>query len=175
MHNRDIFSVTHRINDSPIWSDLLKVKDIYLQGKSIKIEKGYKTRFWSDPWLYDKPLCIISPILFTSCHQKEVFVAEVMSGSVQITFRRWLTPELHSCWNVIQSDMHKFRLHDFDDVVLWKFEKSGKFSVKSLYNALTSDDSGPFHKNIWKGKVPQKIKIFIWLLTNNATHKGQSA
>jgi len=64
--------------------------------------------------------------------------------------------------------MHNFRLHDSDDVILWKFEKSGKFSVKSLYNALTSDDSGPFHKNIWKGKVPQNIKIFIWLLTNNA-------
>jgi hypothetical protein len=45
---------------------------------------------------------------FSLCHQKEVFVADVMSGSVQITFRRWLTPELHSCWNVIQSDMHKF-------------------------------------------------------------------
>ena len=40
-----------------------------------------------------------------------------MSGSVQITFRRWLTPELHSCWNLIQSDMHNFRLHDSDDVI----------------------------------------------------------
>jgi len=39
--------------------------------------------------------------------------------------------------------------------------------VKSLYNALTKNDVGPSHKLIWKSKVPQKIKIFIWLLTNN--------
>lgn len=50
----------------------------------------------------------------------------------------------------------------------WGFEKTGKFSVKSLYNAMTQNDAGPSHKHIWKGKVPQKIKIFMWLLTNNA-------
>ena len=34
-------------------------------------------------------------------------------------------------------------------------------------HALTKNDVGPSHKLIWKVKVPQKIKIFIWLLTNN--------
>ena len=61
----------------------------------------------------------------------------------------------------------QFELREADDLILWKFEKNRKFSVKSLYNALTKNDVGPSHKLIWKSKVPQKIKIFIWLLTNN--------
>lgn len=37
-----------------------------------------------------------------------------------------------------------------------------------MYNALTKEDEGSDFKKIWKGKVPQKIKIFMWLVANNA-------
>lgn len=30
------------------------------------------------------------------------------------------------------------------------------------------NDAGPSFKIIWKGKVPAKIKVFIWLVENNA-------
>jgi hypothetical protein len=33
---------------------------------------------------------------------------------------------------------------------------------------MSANDSSPSHKKIWKGKVPAKIKIFLWLLMNNA-------
>lgn len=56
-----------------------------------------------------------------------------------------------------------------DDVVLWKFGALGKFSVKSVYNAMTRNDSGPYHKKIRRSKIPAKIKIFLWLMMNNAT------
>lgn len=95
-------------------------------------------------------------------------MADVKTGRVQVSFRRWLTVELQNCWDLIQQDVQDFVLHDSDDVILWKLEKNRKFSVKSLYNALTKNDSGPAYKNIWRGKVPQKIKIFMWLLSNNA-------
>jgi hypothetical protein len=35
MKDQTIHDVMHKLNDSSIWSDLLKVKDIYLQGRSI--------------------------------------------------------------------------------------------------------------------------------------------
>jgi len=54
------------------------------------------------------------------------------------------------------------------DRIFWALGKNKKFSVKSVYNALTSSDGGLYHRMIWKGKVPAKIKIFMWLLTNNA-------
>lgn len=33
---------------------------------------------------------------------------------------------------------------------------------------MIMNDSGPYHKKIWKGKIPAKIKIFLWLMMNNA-------
>jgi hypothetical protein len=89
------------------------------------------------------------------------------SGRIQITFRSWLTPELQECWDHVLQDVQNFDLQEDEDIVLWKMEKNRKFSVKSLYNALTKNDAGPSHRIIWKGKVPQKIKYFMWLMTNN--------
>jgi hypothetical protein len=43
-----IHNVNHKLNDSPIWYDLLKIKDVYLKGRAINIENGECTRFWED-------------------------------------------------------------------------------------------------------------------------------
>jgi hypothetical protein len=37
-----------------------------------------------------------------------------------------------------------------------------------MYNALTTNESGPYHKKVWKAKIPEKIKIFLWFILNNA-------
>lgn len=58
----------------------------------------------------------------------------------------------------------KFRLIVEPDVIMWKFGNNNKFSVKSIYNALTVNDAGPTYRNIWKGKIPNKIKVFLWLI-----------
>jgi hypothetical protein len=110
LHNKSIFSVTHKAFDSPVWSDLLKVRDLYLHGRSVKICNGHKTSFWCNTWLYDKPLSDITPVLFTLCDQKEAKVYQVKNGLVQITFRRWLTNELLNYWDFILSDVHNFEL-----------------------------------------------------------------
>jgi hypothetical protein len=97
LKNKTIFSVTHKASDSPIWYDMLKVKDLYLQGRGVEIKDGRKTRFWYDSWLYDKPILFIVPTLFILCVQKDVCVADVKSGRITLTFKRWLTDELLSC------------------------------------------------------------------------------
>ena len=53
----------------------------------------------------------------------------------------------------------KFQLTTNDYSVIWLIGKSGKFSVKSVYNALTKSSSRACHKRIWKGKIPEKIKF----------------
>ena len=75
-----IHTVSHKLGDSPIWTDLLKVKSIYLQGRCVKIEDGALLRFWEDAWLPDSPLCTLIPVLYTLCEQKGVSVAYVKSG-----------------------------------------------------------------------------------------------
>lgn len=66
------------------------------------------------------------------------------------------------------SDILQTQLLNEHDKIIWKLENKGTFSVISTYNALTSCEDGSSYKNIWKGKVPPKIKIFLWLIANNA-------
>jgi hypothetical protein len=42
------------------------------------------------------------------------------------------------------------------------------FTTKTVYDHLTSSDNGSNYKHIWKAKIPYKIKIFSWLIENNA-------
>jgi hypothetical protein len=133
LNTESICTVSHRQSDSPIWSDLLKIKNVYLQGRKIETRNGKNTLFWLDSWLYDKPL-----------------------------------DDLKGNWEKIMRDVDKVRLKDDNDLVLWQLGGKGKFSVSSVYNALSTNDSGPYHKMIWKGKIPAKIKNFLWLVTNNA-------
>jgi hypothetical protein len=46
----------------------------------------------------------------------------------------------------------------------WDWEKASTFSVKSTYKHLCKNDYGPNFKNIWKAKMPLKVKIFMWLV-----------
>lgn len=167
MQIKSIHDVGHKQSDSPMWYDLLKVKNIYLQGRSVAIKNGQLTRFWLDPWLYSKPLYLIVPILFELCEDKGISVAQVIGGT-PVSFRRWLFVDLRTCWDKILNDTMKFQLDNDSDVIFWSLEKSGKYSVKSLYNGLTKNESGNYHKRIWKGKIPEKIKIFLWLIANDA-------
>ena len=52
-----------------------------------------------------------------------------------------------------------------NDVVRWRFGNKGRFTVNSVYKALTVNDAGLNHRKIWRGEIPAKIKIFLWLVT----------
>jgi hypothetical protein len=69
LRKKSVWSVKHRQTDSPVWSDLLKVKHIYLQGRKMIVKNGKSTSFGSDAWLYDDSLCNLSPIMFKLCEQ----------------------------------------------------------------------------------------------------------
>jgi hypothetical protein len=59
-------------------------------------------------------------------------------------------------------DILEIQLVSEHDTILWKLESRGKFSIKSTYNALTSSEGGgSAFRNIWKGKIPAKIKFFL--------------
>ena len=75
---------------------------------------------------------------------------------------------LRTSWEKIWHDACNFQLRGDHDTVVLKLGKSNMFTVKSVYNGLSKSESGIYRKRIWKGKIPAKIKIFLWLMTNNA-------
>jgi hypothetical protein len=81
LRNKSVCSVKHKQTNSAIWSDLLKIKDIYLQGKVMKLKNGNTTLFWKDRWLFDQPLSELFPDLFAMCMQQNISVATVKKQS----------------------------------------------------------------------------------------------
>ena len=55
--------------DSPVWKDLLKVKQIYLQGRIMVVGDGRSTDFWHDTWgkmfpsVNNTPPCMIFALI----------------------------------------------------------------------------------------------------------------
>ena len=80
LRNNSIHIISHKLHDSPIWSDLLKVREVYLLGRDIGIKNGCHTRFWKDNWLYQQPLCEIAPVPFALRDFKDVMVDQVRNG-----------------------------------------------------------------------------------------------
>lgn len=161
LRNNSVHSVTHRLNDSPVWYDLLEIKEVYLLGRKKCTKDGCHTRFWKDSQVYQQPLCLVAPDLFELCECKDITVKNARNGEIPITFRRWLPADLRGRWEQIWRDILVFPLENVSDEIGWSLEKNNKFSVKSTYNALTRNDAGVYHKLIQKGKIPAKIKIFM--------------
>jgi hypothetical protein len=134
--------VKHRQTDSAIWADLLKIRDIYLQGRKVIIGNGKKTLFWKDKWLYEKSLEVLFPDLFAMCLNQNITVEQVKKDPIVVKFTRWLVDRWRNDWEQILVDTFSVNMGLNDDTVSWRFGFKGLFSVKSVYNALTINESG---------------------------------
>ncbi|KAK2634297.1 hypothetical protein Ddye_029089 [Dipteronia dyeriana] len=106
----------------------------------------------------------------------------------------WDTQKLNE--NFLQCDVDDIlriliRASNYRDMIIWQFEGSGVYSVKSGYwleresmariGTLTSSLSLQWWRKLWKLYMPLKIKIFIWrachdwiLTLSNLRNRGMS-
>jgi len=167
-NNQLIGSVKHRVDDSPIWSDLLKIRPVYLKGRSTKVRNGKSTLFWEEPWLKSKPLCVLYPVLYDLCTDKGISVHQFILKHAQLYFSRWLPVTLFGPWVSLIDEVYSYPFENEEDTISWKMHKSGGFSTRSVYDLMTSGDTGHPFSHIWKARIPHRIKIFMWLYENKA-------
>ncbi|KAE8782470.1 putative carbohydrate esterase [Hordeum vulgare] len=89
-----------------------------------------------------------------------------------MTFRRSFAPLERDLWDeLIQCvALHSATLEE--DVIHWQLEPTGRFSTKSLYQAILRTP-GPIELNIpWEFKLPLKIKSFLWQLVRGRAPSG---
>jgi hypothetical protein len=96
---------------------LLKVKDLYLAGKKVKIGVGNLARFWEDSWLYERPLADCYPELYSICHDQHVLAQHCCEKQWQLSFRRWLSEPLQQQWDIIKQKLSNFHFIIEDDQV----------------------------------------------------------
>jgi hypothetical protein len=166
---RDLFASEVPTHGSQFWSAIQKIKWLFKLGARDHIRNGKRTFFWQDWWSGLGTLHSRFPRLFSYCDQPFVTVhrAQVLDGEPgawRLHFR-WQfglaeAVEWENLWREIQDLPSSLD----EDVVGWRLETSGQYSTNSMYRSLAGGLAITNFKDVWKTRVPPKIRVFLWQL-----------
>lgn len=117
---------------------------------------------WNVPWLPgDNDGLVTTKMTRELAHTRVINLMK--TGS-----KRWDGEVLNDIFN--EHDVHFFRgipisTQSREDTWVWKFEKSGRFFVRSCYRALQGVQQWVqkvFWQKIWKLELPSKVINFAW-------------
>ena len=83
-----------------------------------------------------------------------------------LSFRRRMMGSLQVLYDELVALCTNYTLTDQEDKVNWCLGNKG-FTVNSLYKKNSIDQVKVPYRFLWKSKLPQKIKVFIWLVIRN--------
>jgi hypothetical protein len=167
LSQKTLSEVQARPTDSPFWKGLLQIKDDFFARGHFVLGDGLSIRFWEDIWLGGSSLAQQYPSLYHIAQYKNVTVAHVLSHApLNISFRRTLTGNKWVSWIRLCRRLMTVNLGTDQDRFVWNLTTSGIYTVKSLYSDFMNDHTPFLRKYLWKIKIPLKIKIFMWFLSN---------
>ena len=168
---------------SSTWTRMINhcIKDIRLQEivshqSMVLIGNGKRTAFWHDILLANQCLANRFPTLYRLSNDKDASIDKmgIWDGFDWIWLFSWSRPlrgrniGLLEQLYVVLSTVHLD--NEAEDRLIWKDNKSGRFSVKSLCGLLSPthySTNGFSFAGIWKGVVPPKVEIFCWMAIIN--------
>jgi len=163
------------------WSEVVKIRDGIGGGdngwfhESVvrRVGDGESTLFWHDRWCGDVALRERFSRLFDLALNKSITVKDMFllgwgegGGGWQWCRKLWVWEEdlLEEC-RLLLSDVS---LQPFSyDVWQWLLDPSGGYSVRGVYDMLTTQENPQVLQNndlIWHKHVPLKVSIFAWRL-----------
>jgi hypothetical protein len=83
---------------------------------------------------------------------------------LNISFHRFLKENNLRLWNDLVRQILHVRLNDQKDVFIWNLHQNGIYIVHSLYLTLINNGIANINKQLWRVKIPLKIKIFMWYM-----------
>jgi hypothetical protein len=110
-----IHCARHGNGDSPLWSDLLHVRDIYLCGRRIVVGNGCRTSFWGDAWCDHSPLKDKFVEIYEICSEQKIYVAAAAQLGWRLSFRRWLSDDIQIQWRGLVDVLNQETLSDVVD------------------------------------------------------------
>jgi hypothetical protein len=150
--------------DSQFWRGIMDSKEEYCKNRKMEIGNGYATSFWRDKWCGDEPFCIKYKRLFDLSLNKEISVNGALRDSCNsLIFKRRLFGVGANLLENLKMDCEGYCFKDSKDKPYWILDKKG-FSVKSLYKQFKQNTTRKPYWFIWKAKIPQRIKVFLWLI-----------
>jgi hypothetical protein len=152
--SQTIGKVERKPGDSHFWGGLVKVKEAFLRHGLFHLNNGRQIRFWEDRWLRNYS--------FQQQWRKSSTVESVL-GTVplNVSFCRFLNHNNVVLWNELIRRIMHVQLNDQQDVFTWNLHQHGQYTVHSLYLALISNGMTNMNKQLWRLKIPLKIKKFM--------------
>lgn len=129
LRGKPICAVKSRNDDSPVWSDLLKIRHLYLIGRTCKVNNSGKTRFWLDKWLEDQLLYLVYPTLFACCTNHDILVKEVREDGWVIHFTSQLPIICHGIWYDLARKLNLVNYNENEDEIRWQWDSKKVYTV----------------------------------------------
>lgn len=150
-----------------------KVQQLLRLGTKFEIGNGGLAKFWGDRWCRVSPLQECYPALHANAQNPQAMVEDYWDDNRWApAFKRTLGQWERDEWQSLCHDIQDKRVTDRADLVSWRFDPSGTFSMGLLYMEIFRI---PLHATSWtygKQKIPAKIKIFIWQVAWNRIPNG---
>ncbi|KAK5775415.1 hypothetical protein PVK06_043305 [Gossypium arboreum] len=162
-----------RSNCSYIWRSLMKVWPDVVSNVFWAIDDGRLTNFWNDMWV--KQVDQLRDLYVGTGHPDDTLcVYDLVANSGARDWPRLSSLLPENIVRVIFSMIPPASVTGTDRLA-WKWMSKDKFSsaetYRCLYHLVRGVDSSCW-KLIWKAKVPQRVRVFLWnfwqdkLLTN---------
>lgn len=114
------------------------------------------------------------PKIYSICRDSMCLVSDCWrQGQWIVELRRNVGPYQIEEWNNLNTLLDGVVLNNDNDFVKWAFESSGKYTTKSLYrNVSFRGVIAVMRQKLWKNRLPMKIKVFLWLATQDRIQTG---
>jgi hypothetical protein len=122
-----------------------------------------KIIFWEDHWFGSCSLAIQYWEIFSIVNEHGITIREAWDGvNLRFSFRRTVDSRVMNLWYEHQEIAGSIIFKEEPDSIVWKFNSSGRYSVKSLY-AIVNDRGVRqiFSPVVWKIIAPPRIHIFL--------------
>lgn len=156
-----VYDWNFRNNASHIWKGIWHTRTFLQEGTKWNVGDGKRINFAKDWWCGEGPLINRVNGLNTKLSVNDVLKKNFNpfdNGSSSMD-------------NNVQNEINQIHLPEFcsmKDQPYWASDSKGKFTIKSMYNVIRGSNLTPnpalkVWTGIWKLKIPQKLKNFLWL------------
>ena len=156
------------------WKAVQGLLPAFLEHAKLKLGNGRRIRFWEDTWEGSEPFKIKYPNIFRLSLLHNKLISDFLTGSLNpepswnLHLRRGVSEREMAEQSILLSSLEKVRVRRvLENRWVWEKENSGLFTCKSLFLSLIDKPSynpTKFYHFIWKILIPNKVKVFNWLL-----------
>ncbi|KAL5552091.1 hypothetical protein UlMin_002267 [Ulmus minor] len=162
-----------KVNSSSsfIWRSILWGRELYKQGLRCKIGSGQNTYVYHDCWLpRDGVFKISSPRVLGKFDKVSSLITASGSWDSSLIRNSFHEDEAEAILSL------PLPRRSTPDTLLWHYDKSGHYTVRSGYWLANKCRSVPsssttslssWWKRFWRLRVPSKIRVFIWKAFHN--------